>query len=162
MPTITRATLADAPAMHDLQMRAFAEEGRRLQRVDIPPLTETLASIVEHIERQTALAARSQGKIVGCVRGITSNGVCTIRALVVDPAHQGKGIGSSLLRELERALPHVARFDLTTNPVMEGNVPFYERHGYRVTEITQHSPTITLAQMSKQVPRAGDGAALPR
>lgn len=149
MPTITRATLADAPAMHDLQMRAFAEEGRRLQRFDIPPLTETVATIAEHIATQTALTARLDGRIVGCVRGITADGVCIIRALVVDPAHQGKGIGSSLLAALERALPAVARFDLTTNPVMEGNVPFYERHGYRVTEITQHSPAITLAQMSK-------------
>lgn len=151
MPTITRATLADAPAMHALQMRAFAEEGRRLQRFDIPPLTETVDTIREHIARETALVARAGDTIVGCVRGIMEDGACRIRALVVEPGHQGKGIGSSLLRELERALPHVARFDLTTNPVMEGNVPFYERHGYRVTEITRHSPAITLAQMSKRV-----------
>jgi len=151
MSTITRATPDDAAAMHALQMRAFAEEGRRLQRVDIPPLTETLDSIADHIRSETALVARADGAIVGCVRGISIDGVCTIRALVVDPAHHGRGIGSALLAALERALPGVARFDLTTNPVMERNVPFYERHGYRVTEITQHSPTITLAQMSKRV-----------
>jgi tRNA (guanine37-N1)-methyltransferase len=152
---IARAEPADAPAMHALQMRAFAEEGRRLQRVDIPPLTETLESVTDHILHQTALAAREDGAIVGCIRGIVDDGVCTIRALVVEPGCQGRGIGSRLLRALESALPEVVRFDLTTNPVMEGNVPFYERHGYRVTEITQYSPTITLAQMSKRVPRTG-------
>lgn len=162
MPIITPATLDDAPAMHALQMRAFAEEGRRLQRYDIPPLTETVESVRAHIRDQTALTARADGTIVGCVRGITVDGVCTIRALVVDPAHHGQGIGSALLAALERALPGVARFDLTTNPVMERNVPFYERHGYRVTEITQHSPTITLAQMSKRVAPPVAGAPDPR
>ena len=153
MPVISRAAPGDAPAMLALQLRAFAEEGRRVQRTDIPPLAETVDALVEHICHQTALVARQEGAIVGCVRGITANGVCVIRALAVDPGRHGLGIGSLLLRELERALPDVERFDLTTNPVMERNVPFYERHGYRVTEITQHSPTITLAQMSKRVVR---------
>lgn len=154
MPIITRAAPEDAPAMLALQLRAFAEEGRRLQRTDIPPLAETVEALVDHIRHQTALVARVDGAIVGCVRGITANGICVIRALAVDPGQHGQGIGSSLLRELERTLPDVERFDLTTNPVMERNVPFYERHGYRVTEITQHSPTITLAQMSKRAARA--------
>lgn len=154
MPLISHARVDDAPAMLALQLRAFAEEGRRVQRNDIPPLAETVEALVEHIRHQTALVARVDGAIVGCVRGITANGVCVIRALAVDPAHHGKGIGTSLLQALERALPAVERFDLTTNPVMERNVPFYERHGYRVTELTQHSPTITLAQMSKPVARA--------
>jgi hypothetical protein len=35
--------------------------------------------------------------------------------------------------------------------VMEGNVPFYERHGYRVTETTTPISGITLAHMSKFV-----------
>ena len=58
-----------------------------------------------------------------------------------------------LLKALEDSLPNVARFDLTTNTVMEGNVPFYERHGYRVTELTRYSEGVTLAQMSKAVGR---------
>ncbi|MFO1413837.1 MAG: GNAT family N-acetyltransferase [Burkholderiales bacterium] len=141
--------------MHALQMRAFAEEGRRLGTTDILPLTETVATIADDVRRHTALVARVDGVIVGCIRGIVGDGACSIRALVVEPAHHGRGIGSRLLRALEDAVPGVGRFKLTTNPVMEGNVPFYERHGYHVTEITQHSPTITLAQMAKRVAREG-------
>ena len=77
-----------------------------------------------------------------------------MRALVVDPAQQGRGLGSALLRALEASLPEVKRFQLTTNMVMENNVPFYERHGYVVYETEQYSELIRLAQMAKDRPQA--------
>jgi len=119
--------------------------------MDIRPLTELLDTVIEHVQKQTALIARDNGTIIGVIRGIVEARVCTVRALAVDPANQGRGIGSALLNALERSLPDVAQFDLTTNTVMEGNVPFYERHGYRVTELTRHSELVTLAQMTKAV-----------
>jgi len=149
MYTIGPAVPDDAPAMLDLQLTAFAEEGRRSGTRDIPPLTEGLDAVVEHIRKQTALVARDNGKIIGSIRGIVDDRVCTVRALAVDPAHHGRGVGSALLEALERTLPDVARFDLTTNTVMERNVPFYERHDYRLTGLTRHSALVTLAQMTK-------------
>ena len=151
MYSISRAILEDAPTMLDLQRRAFAEEGRRSGSQDIPPLTELLDTVSEHIQKQTALVARDNGKVIGMIRGIVNGRVCTIRALAVDSAYRGHGIGSALLNTLERMLPGVAQFDLTTNTVMEGNVPFYERHGYRTIELTRHSDLVTLAQMTKAV-----------
>lgn len=151
MLTIRRATAADATPMLALQRRAFVEEARRSGTEDIPPLTEQLDSIAAHIAHQTAIVATLGDRIVGGVRGVVENRVATIRGLVVDPAHHGHGIGSQLLQALEAALPDVERIDLTTSTLMESNVPFYERHGYRVTEYTLPVPTITLAQMSKAV-----------
>ena len=149
MPTINRPQATEAAAMYSLQQRAFAEEGRRSGTRSIPPLTETADAIAVHIETQTALVARDGDAIIGSVRGVVQDGVCTIRALVVDPAQQGRGIGSALLRALEAALPEARRFELTTNTVMEANVPFYERHGYSVYQTIQHSEIIKLALMSK-------------
>jgi len=155
MHTIKQATLADAQTMLDIQRRAFTEEGRRVGKLedgqDIPPLAEPLDSIIEHIRAQTALVAMNGERIVGAIRGVVAERVCVIRALVVDVDHQGRGIGSSLLEALEREVPAVDRFNLTTNMIMEGNVPFYERHGYRVYEVTRHSAKLTLAQMTKRV-----------
>jgi ribosomal protein S18 acetylase RimI-like enzyme len=153
MQTIRRATLDDAQAMLELQRRAFAEEGRRSGSQEIPPLIEALAAIQEHILLDTALLAVDRAKVVGSVRGIVADRVCTIRALVVEPEMQGRGVGSSLLRALEAAHPGVERFDLTTNTVMDRNVPFYQRHGYCVTKLTHYSEEVTLAQMSKTVSR---------
>lgn len=52
--------------------------------------------------------------------------------LGTDPAHQGRGIGSALLRPiLDRCdLDGVGAYLESSNPA---NVPFYERHGFRVT-----------------------------
>ena len=156
MPTISRPHPHDASAMHALQQKAFAEEGRRSGTTMIPPLTETVEAIAAHVVTQTALVAREGDTIIGSVRGVVTDGVCTIRALVVDPAHQGRGIGSTLLRALESELADVQRFELTTNMLMENNVPFYERHGYSVYETIQHNEIIRLALMSKLVVRGGD------
>ena len=154
MYTIKPAIVEDAVTMLDLQRLAFAEEGRRCGTRDIPPLTEALDAVIEDVREQTAFIARDNDKIIGTRRGIVRGRVCTVRALAVDPANQGRGIGSALLDALERALPDVAQFNLTTNTLMEGNVPFYERRGYRVTEFTRHSEVVTLAQMTKFVDRA--------
>ncbi len=149
MPTLGPATPEDAEVIRAIQMRAFAEEGRLCGDTDIPPLTEPVAAVAQHIRTQTVLVARIDGQIVGAARGLVDGSVCTIRGVVVEPAHQGRGIGSALLCAIERALPGVERFDLTTNTRVPGNVAFYERHGYRVTEFTPYKQTIVLAQMSK-------------
>lgn len=139
--------------MLHLQRRAFAEEGRRVGRLEsgeeIPPLAESLESIQDHIRAQTALVARRDDRLVGAVRGVVADRVCIIRALIVDPECQGRGIGSALLNALELAVPDTDRFDLTTNTITPGNVPFYERHGYRLVRIDRHSDKVVLAQMSK-------------
>ncbi len=149
MYIIIPAIPADAEIIREIQMRAFAEEGRLSDNVQIPPLTEEVAAIELHICSQTVLVARDGERIVGSARGIVDGSTCTLRGVSVEPHHQGQGIGASLLRGVEQAHPTVERFVLTTNTVVPGNVSFYERHGYQVTELTRYSDNIVLAQMVK-------------
>lgn len=152
MLSISPATPTDASVIHGIKMRAFAEEGRLSETMEIPPLTETLAAIEHDIRQHTVLAAHVDGELVGSARGIVTGPVCTIRAVCVEPTHHGKGIGAALLRAIETALPSVERFELTTNTLVPGNVAFYERHGYQIAEFTQYTEKIVLAQMRKSVP----------
>jgi tRNA (guanine37-N1)-methyltransferase len=149
MHPILPAVPEDAEVIHAIQMRAFAEEGRISGNLRIPPLTEEIAAIELHIRTQTVLTARDGERIVGSARGIAEGVVCTICRVSVEPSYQGQGIGASLLRAIERAHPRTERFVLTTNTLMPGNVAFYERRGYRVTELTTYADKIVLAQMSK-------------
>jgi ribosomal protein S18 acetylase RimI-like enzyme len=130
-------------------MRAFEEEGRISGNLQIPPLAEEVAAIDLHIRTQTVLTARDGERIIGSARGIAEGSVCTIRGVSVEPSYQGRGVGASLLRAIERAHPHMQRFVLTTNTLVPGNVAFYERRGYQVTELTTYQDKIVLAQMSK-------------
>jgi GNAT superfamily N-acetyltransferase len=139
----------DAIVIHEIQMRAFAEEGRLSGTIEIPPLMESVESIELLIRTQTVLTARDGDRIVGSARGIVAGPVCTIRGVLVEPSYQGRGIGGSLLRAVEQQHPQVERFELTTNTLVPGNVRFYERHGYRVHELTRHGESIVLAQMRK-------------
>ena len=151
MPTVRPARVTDATAMLELQKLAFAEEGRRSGTPDIPPLQEELSSIVQHVLDQVALVAVMQEALVGSVRGVKGDHGYVIRALIVHPARQGEGIGSMLLWALEAAFVKPARIDLTTNTLMQGNVPFYEKHGYKVQGRTEPIPGIVLAHMSKHL-----------
>jgi len=156
MCTILRATPDNATTILAIQKRAFEDEARLCGNWEIPPLTEPLGAVVGHIEAATVLTASSGTQIVGSVRGLVSDKVCTIRSLSIEPGYQGRGIGSALLSAIERAHPYVTHFELITNSVMKSNVRFYQRHGYRITELRQYSDRITLAHMSKA---AGVGAA---
>lgn len=149
MHSIIPAVPADAKVIHDIQMRAFAEEGRLGENLLIPPLTEDIAAIELHIRTQTVLTARDGDRIIGSVRGIVEGSVCTVRGVSVEPSYQGQGIGASLLRAVEQAHPTTERFELTTNTLVPGNVSFYERRGYQVTELTRYTEKIVLAQMAK-------------
>lgn len=153
MISILPAAPEDAATIHAIQKRAFAEEGRLSGRLDIPPLTETVEAIEAHIRTQTVLVAREGERIVGAARGLVDGAVCTVRGVIVEPSHHGRGIGGRLLQAVEAAHPQVDRFELTTNTLVPGNVGFYERRGYTVHELTPYDGTIVLAQMRKAVRR---------
>jgi GNAT superfamily N-acetyltransferase len=150
-PTIVPARLEDAPAMLALQVLAFEPEARACGSREIPPLQETVAGIEAHIREATVLKAMDGHRLVGAIRGVASGDTCLVRVLVVAQDQRGQGLGARLLAAIEAAHPQAARFELTTNMVMAGNVRFYLRHGYEVVEQIQHAPTIRLAFMRKVV-----------
>ena len=152
MISITSAVPEDPAVIHEIQMRAFEEEGRLSDHRQIPPLIEAVESIKLHIRTQTVLTAKDGQRIVGSARGIVEETVCTIRGVFVDPSCQGQGIGAALLHAVELRHPDVERFELNTNTLVYGNVAFYENCGYKVIELTKYTEKIVLAQMSKPNP----------
>ena len=149
MLMILPATSEQAPTILAIQKRAFEQEARLCDNSEIPPMTETLEAVLEHIVAATVLTAWIGPQLVGAARGILSGDVCTIRGVCVEPEHQGQRIGTALLTAIEQAHPTASRFELMTNTVMASNVRFYERLGYRITELKPFSDKIVLACMSK-------------
>lgn len=151
MHTILRAEPGDAAAILAIQKVAFESEARACDEWNIPPLTETVDMVREHIETAVVLKAVEGGELIGSIRGLPKDGACFIRALSIAPHAQGRGLGTALLAALEQAHPDVTAFELHTNQRMASNVRFYLRHGYSIVETQQPLPKITLEFMRKVV-----------
>ena len=146
---ITRATVADAPAIWALQQAAYQQEARLYDDFTIAPLTETLATLQGHFARLIFLKAVCAGVIVGSVRAAAEDDACAIGRLIVHPAHQRRGIGTALMHAIEAAFPHTARFTLFTGDRSIGNLRLYARLGYTPYATETVSPALTLVHLEK-------------
>ena len=72
MLEIVPAAPEDAAVIHEIQMRAFAEEGRLSDSLQIPPLMESVGAIDLLIRTQTVLVAKDRARIVGSEIGRAS------------------------------------------------------------------------------------------
>ena len=149
---IAPATLADAEAILALQRRAYAAEAALYDDWSIPPLTESLEALQQAFATTTILKAVDGGAIVGSVRGKDESGncgICQIGRLIVEPELQRQGIGSRLLRAIERCFPDVRSFELFTGEQSAGNLRLYARHGYLAIERKTLSPKVTIVVLRK-------------
>ena len=91
------------------------------------------------IDNGLILVGLLNGEIVGEIHAYTPNifafqHILTDLTVVVDPNHQGKGIGRKLfeqfLRTVKKDLKHILRIELYTREHNERNVKFYESLGF--------------------------------
>lgn len=149
MPTIQHDQPDDAEPILAVQKLAYESEARLYNDWEIPPLTQSLQSLRDEFTDHVVLKATEGQDIVGSVRAIMRQSTCCIGRLVVHPAFQGRGIGSSLLRTIEKCFPRASRFELFTGSRSEGNIRLYRRHGYAVTRTTALSPKVDIVFLQK-------------
>jgi GNAT superfamily N-acetyltransferase len=129
---ICRAGAEDADAILDLQKRAYISEAKITNDYTIPPLTQTIESMLDDFKRCLFLKAVEEGKIIGSVRGFADKGTCYIGRLIVDEEYQNRGIGTALLQSLEKEFDDVTRYELFTGKMSEKNLYLYHKNGYRI------------------------------
>ena len=122
------ATAADTPRLTELVQAAY---GHYVERMGRPPgpMTEDYAALV----RDGLVTVAERGDtIVGLVVVDTGDEGFTVENVAVDPAHQGTGVGRTLLEYAEdearrRGVDSVA---LYTHETMTENLALYRRIGY--------------------------------
>lgn len=140
----------DLPAILELQYLAYRSEAELLGNFEIPPLKETMADL-ERLLRRGALflKAVSGGKeIVGSVRGMARDGTLHIGKLMVHPRWRGRGIGSGLVRKIEKLRPGM-RYELFTSDKSARNIGLYERLGYRRFRECKAGPGLRFVYLEK-------------
>ncbi len=147
---IEQADIHDAAAILALQKLAYQREAALYNDPTIPPLTQTLAEIKAEFGTHTFLKAVVDGKLVSSVRTRVLNGTCHIGRLIVHPAMQRRGIGTTLMHAIEQLNPRTERFELFTGSRSEQNIRLYQRLGYVIYKSEVLSDRVTLVYMEKR------------
>jgi amino-acid N-acetyltransferase len=123
-PSVRRAEVRDAKAISAL-IDLYVPDGTLLPR--------TPEFIAERII--DFLVADANGRVVGCVHlDEYSPSLVEVRSLAVDPAHQGRGIGVSLVKaaeDLARVREYATVFAVSSND------EFFRARGYDLRHIPE-------------------------
>jgi ribosomal protein S18 acetylase RimI-like enzyme len=128
---ILRATLDNAEEILKLQKLAYQIEAERYNDYNIPPLKQTIEEIKKQFNTHIFLKAVSEGKIIGTVRAHEENETCYIGKLAVLPEKQNQGIGTALMREIEKCFTP-KRFELFVGSKSDNNIHLYQKLGYNI------------------------------
>ena len=147
---IEQATVDDAEEILHLQKLAYQSEAEIYGDYSIPPLIQSIEEMKAEFEGQVFLkASTDDAKIIGSVRASLRQGTCFIGRLIVCPDFQGRGIGTSLMREIERRFEQARRFELFTGHLSERNIRLYQRLGYQVFRQERVTGSLDLVYMEK-------------
>ena len=146
---IERAVTEDAVAILALQKLAYLSEARIYDDWNLPPLTQTLDSLLDEFANSVVLKSLDGDRLAGSVRAREDSGTCHIGRLVVAPNLQGRGIGTRLMQNIEAGFPRVPRFELFTGGRSEGNLRLYRRLGYHPCREQVLTPVVTLVFLEK-------------
>lgn len=146
---ITKAEISDVEMILGIQQIAYLNEAKRHNDFKIPPLSQNMESIMAEYSTHIFLKAVIDSMIVGSIRSIEKSGTCYLGRLIVLPRFQGKGIGSALLKEIEKYYINVKRFELFTGSSSVENLHFYKKHGYKEFKLEPINDDITFVYMEK-------------
>ena len=132
MILIKKAQKEDLENILKLQYLAYQSEAKLFGNTNIPPLKQTIEEVYEEFRKGTVLkAVDDAGEMIGSVRAHQEDGTVYIGKLMVRPDMQKKGIGTSLLAEIEKEYPG-RRYELFTSTKSVSNIRLYERQGYKI------------------------------
>jgi ribosomal protein S18 acetylase RimI-like enzyme len=98
---------------------------------------------VLHLETLPTVVADVDGEIAGALAHMERQGILHIVALATDPTWQRSGVGGYLVAEAE-LVARARRFGKVLVATTNDNLPslyFYQRKGYRITQILPGSMT---------------------
>ncbi len=132
----------------ELQYLAYQTEAALFGTNDIPPLKQTLEEVKAEFREGTIIIVKDGCKIIGSVRMKERDNTVYIGKLMVHPDYRRKGIGSSLLSEVEKIYP-LRRYELFTSTRSVDNILLYKSLGYKIFDEKDITEDITFVYLEK-------------
>jgi len=146
---IQEAKYEDLRVILELQKKAFERVAIKTNNPNIAPMTQTQKQIEEEFKKGLFLKYEDNGKIVGSVRAyVTSEGACHIGRLITESDYQNQGIGTALMKEIEKRLCDSQYFEIFTGEDFPNVINLYKKIGYRVTH-TESMDSVPMVFMRK-------------
>jgi GNAT superfamily N-acetyltransferase len=143
--TVRAGRPSDGLALRGIERSA----GERFRDVGLPDVADAEPASVEELARRAAegrswVAVDGDGCPVGYVLVEVVDGNAHIEQVSVDPAHQGRGVGRTLIEQVrtwavDGDLPAIT---LTTFRDVPWNAPLYEHLGFRVLDEEEIGPEL--------------------
>ncbi len=128
---IEEASEEDLTEILQLQKKAFEAVAIKENNFDIQPLKQTYEEIVLEFKKRKFLKYILNGSIIGSVRGhVDENNICYVGKLIVHPDFQNAGIGTALMKELEKYFSTCSSFEIFTSQNSENTLFLYKKLGY--------------------------------
>jgi len=166
-----RAVAEDAPELLALQKTAYQSEAELYGDDSLPALQQSLEELQsdferhpqreamllgergagpdEELDRIIFIKAVVNGKIIGSIRGYAVDDTAYLSRMTVHPYFRKRGIGRSLLQEIEKAFPNVRRFEAKTGHQSKRNHLQLQTGGYHGFKTEPLSPNITWVYFEK-------------
>ncbi|HEX2934182.1 MAG TPA: GNAT family N-acetyltransferase [Bacteroidales bacterium] len=144
------AIVSEVSQILEIQKAAFRYEAEIYGRDDLPPMRQTLESMIEDFGKYDFFKASYNKEIIGSVRALVKGNTCYIGRLVVLPKCHKHGIGSKLMDSLEQKYAGY-RFELFTGKKSIDNIRFYSKRGYTIYDEFSEADNIVLVKMEKQL-----------
>ena len=132
-----------------LQYLCYLTEAELYDGYAMPPLTQSLGSLLDEYDTHQVLVARLEDEIVGSVRGRLVDGTCHVGRLVVHPRLRRRGLGTRLMHAIEEHFAAAERYELFTGHLSEENLRLYRRLGYTEFRKETVSPRLRLVYLEK-------------
>lgn len=145
---IQKATISDLPSILDLQKTAFHPISVILDDPEIQPMTQTYDELLQELNEGIILKYIQNYQIVGSVRAYADNdNVCHIGKLIVHPDYHNRGIGKSLMLEIEKNFTACSKYQLFTGEITPNTLHLYTKLGFK--EISRTCNSLCMIIMEK-------------
>lgn len=150
---VERAALSDCQEILSLQKLVYVSEAEIYEDFGIAPLVQTLHEIEDEFRKKVFLKIVSDAKIIGSARGSAEKGTCYVEKLIVHPNFQNIGLGTKLIKELERFFSDCERFELFTGHKSQKNLRLYTKLGYIAFKSLRVTSNLNFVFLEKLVQR---------
>ncbi|MBL4953084.1 GNAT family N-acetyltransferase [Neobacillus sp. OS1-32] len=151
---IARTKMKEAAPLLKIQKQAFQADLKKYRDYDSSPAAESLDFFIYRMGHSLHYTVYLDGKMAGgiCLVKISDDHFRLFRVFL-SPEFQNKGLGTRILKMLEKQYPEVTKWSLDTPKDHARNRRFYEKFGYQQTGEFKVNNRLTLIEYEKNIRR---------